>query len=259
MISTTAPKLKVLILGAGIAGPCLAYWLCRTRLNTSIKVIEKSPVPRANGQAIDIHGAAVEITKKMKLEEEIRARSTTEKGTMMLSSFGKPIATFPAGDNFYFGLRDFEGRFIRALLEALRKFENVEYVYGDFVKTVEQKEGGVDVTFNGGSEDTFDLVVGADGATSKIDGAYILAGEVSKIQSSHDIPKALQRYEEVFRPVYKKMGNLPWGFHQIAMPQTRWGMRVRDSIIWFVGKTKIHRLLSNDQGGLIMSYRCING
>ncbi|KAF7868440.1 hypothetical protein EAF04_004972 [Stromatinia cepivora] len=401
MLVTPTPKLKVLISGAGIAGPCFAYWLSRTRLNTSIKIIERSPVPRATGQAIDIHGAAVEIAKKMKLEEAIRARFTTEKGTMMLNSAGKPFAKFPAGDTFTSNYEILRADLSELFLEATKTFDGVQYVYGDFVKTLRQTEAGVDVTFNGGSKDTFDFVVGADGSTSKIrsmildeevlknsynfigqyiaffsipsqpndskfweifsapkglcmmtrphrspstkgvylcitmpkhgvqdplvekamkegteatklmlhsyfencgweakqilegldksedfymakaaqiklpkwtngraavigdaamatfgvgtslaiDSAYILAGELSKIQSSDDIPKALRRYEEVFRPIYKKMEDLPPGFPQLAMPQTRWGMRIRDSIIWFVSKTKAHKLLPNDQGG----------
>ena len=45
---------------ACIAGPCLASWLAKTRLDISITVIERSPSPRVTGQAIDIRGPAVE-------------------------------------------------------------------------------------------------------------------------------------------------------------------------------------------------------
>lgn len=401
MLSSTPPKLKVLISGAGIAGPCLAYWLSKTRLNTSIKVIERAPVPRTTGQAVDIHGAAVEIMKKMSLEEAIRARSTTEKGTMLLNSLGKPFATFPAGDTFTSDYEILRADLSELFLETTQKLDDVQYVYGDYINMLEQTKTGVNVTFHGGSKETFDLVVGADGSTSKvrsmileenvlensynfvgqyvayfsipsqpndskfweifsapkglcmmtrphrnpatkgvylcitmpkhgiqdpvvekaikegtdatkhmlhsyfencgweakqildglnesedfymaksaqvklsnwtnghavvigdaamatfgvgttlaIDSAYILAGELSKIQNTEDIPKALQRYEEVFRPIYKKMEDLPPGFPQLAMPQTRWAMRIRDSIVWFVSKTRIHKLLPNDQGG----------
>jgi 2-polyprenyl-6-methoxyphenol hydroxylase-like FAD-dependent oxidoreductase len=58
----STPQLKVLISGAGIAGPYFAYWLARARLRTSITIVEQSPTPRATGQAIDIRGpAAIEI------------------------------------------------------------------------------------------------------------------------------------------------------------------------------------------------------
>ena len=49
-----------------IAGPCLAYWLAKTRLDISITIIEQSPSPRVTGQAIDIRGPAVENNQKNK-------------------------------------------------------------------------------------------------------------------------------------------------------------------------------------------------
>ncbi len=74
MVEKTIPaaRLKVLIPGAGIAGNCLAYWLSRTRLDISITIVERSPVPRVTGQSIDIRGSAIDIIKEMKLEEAIR-------------------------------------------------------------------------------------------------------------------------------------------------------------------------------------------
>lgn len=85
----SAPRLKVLVSGAGIAGPCFAYWLAKTRLDVSITILERSPTPRATGQSIDIRGPAIEIVKAMKLEEPLRSRHTTEEGTTFLNSSGK--------------------------------------------------------------------------------------------------------------------------------------------------------------------------
>lgn len=44
---------------------------------------------------------------------------------------------------------------------------NVQYKYGDSVKSLEQTDKSINVTFAGGLKDTFDLVVAADGSTSK--------------------------------------------------------------------------------------------
>lgn len=84
------------------------------------------------------------------------------------------------------------------------------------------------------------------GTTLAIESAYILAGELSKIQSSGDVPQALERYEEIFRPLYRTMEELPPGFPQVAFPQTTWGLWLRDSVLWFVSKTKLYTLF---QGG----------
>ena len=86
------------------------------------------------------------------------------------------------------------------------------------------------------------------GTSLAIESAYILAGELSKIQSSKDIPQALERYEEVFRPLYAKMEDLPPGFPQIAFPQTAWGLWLRDSALWFVSKTKLYKIFQGDSG-----------
>jgi 2-polyprenyl-6-methoxyphenol hydroxylase-like FAD-dependent oxidoreductase len=64
-------KLKILISVAGIAGPCLAYWLAQTRLDISIIIVERSPSPRVTDQPIGIHGPAVEIIKAMELESTL--------------------------------------------------------------------------------------------------------------------------------------------------------------------------------------------
>jgi hypothetical protein len=76
----------------------------------------------------------------------------------------------------------------------------------------------------------------------------LLAGELSKIQSSSDVPEALEKFEKVFRPLYKNMGELPPGFPQIAFPQTTWGLRVRDSALWFVSKTNLYKIFRGDSG-----------
>lgn len=84
------------------------------------------------------------------------------------------------------------------------------------------------------------------GTSLAIEGAYILAGELSKIKSSADIPEALERYERVFRSLEKVAEGVPPGFPQLAMPQTRWGLGVRNSLLWAVAKTRLYKLFPGD-------------
>ncbi|KAF2847125.1 FAD/NAD(P)-binding domain-containing protein [Plenodomus tracheiphilus IPT5] len=167
-LSTQAPKLKVLISGAGIAGPCLAYWLSKTRLNTSITVVERSPVPRATGQAVDIRGTAISVIEKMKLKDAVQARSTTEEGTRIVGASGKTVAEFGKGDSFTAEYEILRADLCELFLDETHKLPNVRYVYGDFVTSLSQSESSADVKFNSGSEESYDLVVAADGSTSKI-------------------------------------------------------------------------------------------
>jgi len=162
-----AAKLKVLVSGAGIAGSCLAYWLSRTRLDISITVIERSPVPRVTGQSIDIRGSAIDIVKEMKLEEAIRSRLTTEECTTFVNSSGKTFARFEAGESFTAEYEILRADLSQLFLEATEGLGQVQHIYGDSIKSLEQTDKDVNVTFAGGSKDTFDLVVAADGSTSR--------------------------------------------------------------------------------------------
>jgi 2-polyprenyl-6-methoxyphenol hydroxylase-like FAD-dependent oxidoreductase len=59
--------LKVLIIGGGIAGPALVYWL--SRISANITLIERSPSIRASGQQVDLRAQGVPMMKKMGIEQ----------------------------------------------------------------------------------------------------------------------------------------------------------------------------------------------
>ncbi|KAH8667556.1 hypothetical protein BGZ60DRAFT_409508 [Tricladium varicosporioides] len=86
------------------------------------------------------------------------------------------------------------------------------------------------------------------GTTLAIEGAYLLAGELGKIKDSSDVPMALEKFEEVFRPLYKKDEDLPRGFPQIGWPQTGFGMTIAYSVLWMVAKTKVYKLIPRSTG-----------
>lgn len=330
----------------------------------------------------------------MKLLDAVRSYYTTEEGTTFLNSSGKAFAQFEAGENFTAEYEILRADLSQIFLDATETFDNITYIYGDSIKSLKQTDKDINVTFAGGSEDTFDLVVAADGSTSRtrpmildeqilkdsykflgqynaffsipsrpndsrmwqiynlrkglcvmirphrnpstmgtylcitmpargrrdptvedamgkgaddtkrmlrsyfedagweakrvlegmdhaedfyispaaqvklpkwtkgravllgdaawatfgvgttlaIEGAYMLAGELSKIQSSSDIPQALKRYEEIFRPIYAKMEDLIPGYPQVMFPQTALGLGIRDSALWFLSKTKMYKL-----------------
>ena len=69
---------KVLISGASIAGPALAYWLARQGMDVTVG--EKAPAFRDGGQTIDVRGAGRVVVQRMGLEALIRANSTQEQG-----------------------------------------------------------------------------------------------------------------------------------------------------------------------------------
>ena len=90
------PPQKILISGAGVAGSVTAYFLGRAGFN--VTVLERSPSLRTLGQGIDMEGPAIEIVRRMGIEELIRGNSTGEKGLAFVDENNKTFATFDVGD-----------------------------------------------------------------------------------------------------------------------------------------------------------------
>lgn len=64
--------MRILISGASIAGPVLAYWL--TRHGFDVTVVERAPTFRkTGGHAVDLFRPAMEISEKMGVLSGIEA------------------------------------------------------------------------------------------------------------------------------------------------------------------------------------------
>jgi 2-polyprenyl-6-methoxyphenol hydroxylase-like FAD-dependent oxidoreductase len=149
-LPTTTP-LKVLISGAGIAGPCLAYWLSRISFPTSITIVERSPILRPTGQAIDIRGPAISVIRKMGLEEAVQAKHTTEEGTRIVNTSGVVIAEFGKGKTFTAEHEILRADLCGLLLDATNNLDNVKCRYGDYVTALSQSPTEpTTVTFSSG-------------------------------------------------------------------------------------------------------------
>ncbi len=65
---------KILICGAGIAGPACAWWL--GKYGFSVVIVEKAEAFRDGGQNVDVKGAGQQVVRRMGLAERIQARDT---------------------------------------------------------------------------------------------------------------------------------------------------------------------------------------
>jgi 2-polyprenyl-6-methoxyphenol hydroxylase-like FAD-dependent oxidoreductase len=160
---------KVLISGASIAGPSLAYWL--QRYGFEVTVVEKATGPRPGGQAIDIRGAARIAVERMGILEAIREAHTGVHGLAFLNGAGKPVARMPAellGDSggIVAEIEILRSDLVGILYAATQA--NVEYVFEDSIIDLEQGGEGVRVRFEQSPPRAFDLVVGADGLHSGV-------------------------------------------------------------------------------------------
>src|ERR1700678_2627825 len=158
----------VLISGAGVAGPALAYWL--RRLGFTPVVVERAPAPRDGGQAVDLRGAAIEVARRTGILDAARTARTGTRGMSYVNSAGKRLASL----NGAFGVIDPEdieivrGDLVSILYEAARN--DVEYIFDDSVSSLTDTADGVTVTFERSAPRTFHLVVGADGLHSRVRG-----------------------------------------------------------------------------------------
>ena len=160
--------MRVLISGAGIAGPTLAYWL--VRYGFEVTLIEKAPALRTGGYLIDFWGAGFDIADRMELVPEIKKRGYAVQEVRVVNSFGKRISGFPAA-SFIRATQGCYASIARSDLAAMiyEKIQGkIEAVFGDSIALVEQSENGVRVAFEKGAQRDFDLVVGADGLHSRV-------------------------------------------------------------------------------------------
>ncbi|MFF3485431.1 FAD-dependent monooxygenase [Streptomyces sp. NPDC002701] len=163
----TAARRRVLISGAGICGPALAYWLHRSGFE--VTVVEKAGGVRDGGYPVDVRGTAAEVVRRMGLLPRLRDAHIDSLRCTFLTADGREIASVrPSTVAGSVEERDLEvrrGDLATALHELVR--DDVEFLFDDSVATLDQSDEGVDVTFRSGHGRTFDLVVGADGMHSQ--------------------------------------------------------------------------------------------
>jgi 2-polyprenyl-6-methoxyphenol hydroxylase-like FAD-dependent oxidoreductase len=154
----------VLISGASIAGPALAYWL--SRAGCTVTVVEKAPALRSGGQAVDFKGATHRtVLERMGILEDVCRQQTGGTDQTIVDANNKPLAVIP-GEFTGGEIEISRGDLSKLLYE--RTAQDCEYVFGESITSLTETADGVHVTFERGAPRTFDLVVGADGIHSNV-------------------------------------------------------------------------------------------
>jgi len=166
-VSDTLPR-SVLISGAGIAGPTLAFWLSAAGFKPTI--IEHAPALRSGGYVIDFWGLGYDIAERMGLENEINEAGYHIRELRVVNGDGERVAGF--GTRVFSDLTG--GRYVtlpRSELSKLSfaKIENrAETIFGNEITGLQDQPDHVQVQFKHGVERRFDLVIGADGLHSPV-------------------------------------------------------------------------------------------
>jgi len=155
---------NILISGASVAGPALAYWLRRRGFNPT--VVERAPSLRGGGYAVDFRGAAhLSVLAKMDILDQVRDQQTHLDTTTYVDVDGRRVASMPA-EIFAGDVEILRGDLGRILYQATR--DGTEYLFGDTITGLDQRSDGVHVTFSRAAPRVFDLVIGADGLHSAV-------------------------------------------------------------------------------------------
>lgn len=186
--------MKVLVQGASIAGPVLAYWL--TRHGHEVTVVERAPALRkTGGHAIDLFRPAMEISERMGVLPRIQKLAT---GTTELTVH-RPWRSKAVRIDYVKLAAAMSERHVEIMRDDLSEVyydaarDDVEYLFGDELTSITDTG---DVTFRNGAPRRFDVVVGADGLHSGV--RRLTFGEVSEnflggYLAVVSVPKALAR------------------------------------------------------------------
>lgn len=209
--------LKVLIVGGGIAGNALAFWL--SKQHHDVTVVERYPEMRTNGLQIDLRGHGVEVMKRMGIEPAFRSKQVPEQGLQVVDSRNRRWAYFPANTSGR-GLQSFttdaeimRGDLCRLLYEAVQS--RARYRFGISIESLDEGDNSIEVKFTGGETERYDLVVGADGMGSR----------TRRLAFGPDTPKTFQPLGDVYAAYFTIPQSIEEGEEYLATFYTAPGRR----------------------------------
>lgn len=159
---------SILISGAGIAGPALAFWLSKTGYDVTI--VELADGIRPGGQTVDLRGAGGDVVERMGLIGQMRERSLEQRDIAWIKADGRRRAEMPVtafnGNGVVSKLEILRGELVDVLYQATK--DHVEYRLGARIENLDQTGEAVEATLSDGTTLSTDLVVGADGPHSAV-------------------------------------------------------------------------------------------
>ena len=159
---------SVLVSGAGIAGPTLAYWLSRRGFTPTL--IERAPLFREGGYMIDFWGVGFDVADRMGLVPFLRQVGYNfdrikfvDENDRVRSEFGGHVLREALGERFISLQR---GDLAKAIFNTVA--ENIEVIFDDSVVALCESSSAVEVRFEKSGCRRFDLVAGCDGLHSTV-------------------------------------------------------------------------------------------
>ena len=161
-------KKNVLICGASFAGLSTAYWMKKRGYN--VTVVEINDGLKKGGTPVNIQKNTIDIVRRMGFLDQIRSNrlkmegiefiapaNVTEKRDLIHGARQEPA------DSEYEIERDV---LLNMMFEGVK--DDVEFVFGDSLSSLQQRTDRVTAAFKTGHSQTFDLVFGCDGIHSTV-------------------------------------------------------------------------------------------
>jgi 2-polyprenyl-6-methoxyphenol hydroxylase-like FAD-dependent oxidoreductase len=157
---------RILIVGAGIGGMTLAALLEHRGVN--IRLVERAPNFDHAGYMLGLWPLGYRVLHGLSLFETFEADSIEGRYYEVRGDGGRLVKRWnmdPIAERFGPNLSCTRPQLVRLLHADL---EGVDLRFDSTIDALEQKGDVVEVTFDDGSRDRFDLVVGADGIHSRV-------------------------------------------------------------------------------------------
>lgn len=159
---------RVLISGASFAGLTTAYWM--KKMGCKVTVVETAEELKKGGTPVNIMGHTIDIVKRMGIFEQIRSNKITMEVMELKNADDVTERSHfiqknkeQSGEEEYEIERDV---LLNIIFDTVK--DDVEFIFGDSVTSLEQDRETVKVAFKKQQERSLDLVFGCDGIHSVV-------------------------------------------------------------------------------------------
>jgi 2-polyprenyl-6-methoxyphenol hydroxylase-like FAD-dependent oxidoreductase len=159
---------NILVSGASFAGLATAFWM--KKLGFDVTVIEIAEGLKKGGTPVNIRNNTVGIVKRMGLFDQIQSNRLNMEVTEFKNSDDvTQQSSWGQNDSEQSASVDYEIErdvLLNLMFDAVK--DDVEFIFGDSIASLEEKHNGIDVSFKSGSKRSFGLIFGCDGVRSDV-------------------------------------------------------------------------------------------
>lgn len=174
--------MKVLVVGAGVAGLSVALFLSEKAVE--VKLIDKTAKPTHLGYTIILWPNSTHLLKKLNIYAEVRSQAKLIDHYRLLDQKGRYL--FKIDFSKFNNHQEAEALTVeRAVLHdsLVQRFGTEKIGWQTEIVDINETEDFVEVTYQTGTKEKFDFIVGADGIYSSLRNHYFADDEVQSYHS----------------------------------------------------------------------------